>query len=242
MSTRMCRLTAAAIGVVFVSMIGCSTMQENPRAAKGTGIGALAGAAAGAGLGALAGGGRGAAIGAGIGAATGALTGGLVGHYLDNQHRELEQTLAMNAAANDRVSRLEDALQVSLGGDTLFDFGKATLQPGARQRLLRVAEVLKRYDRTNIEIVGYTDNVGSFEYNQRLSEERAAAVRNVLTDAGVSPARLTTRGDGDRNPVATNATAEGRAQNRRVEMVIRPQEGVGGVGGAAAPPAPGGGY
>jgi outer membrane protein OmpA-like peptidoglycan-associated protein len=216
------KFTAIAIAVVFVPMAGCSLIQENPRAAKGTAIGAVAGAATGAGLGALAGGGRGAAIGAGIGAGIGALGGGLIGHYLDNQARDLEQIVGAQQATNDRVTRAEDAIQMTLSSDTLFDTGKATLYPGQQDRLVRIAQSLNRYERTSILVVGHTDSVGSAESNQRLSDTRAQAVRNVLVNAGVNPARISTRGDGENSPMATNATPEGRVQNRRVELLITP--------------------
>jgi outer membrane protein OmpA-like peptidoglycan-associated protein len=242
------KVVSVGLGLVLIPMTGivglsgCSIMRENPKATKGTAIGALAGAATGAGLGALAGGGRGAAIGAGIGAGVGAVTGGLAGHYMDTQERELREIMAMNAAANDRITRLEDELQMSLASDTLFDYNKATLQPGAQSRLVRFGQSLSRNDRTDILVIGHTDSTGSDQYNQGLSEARAATVRNVLIDTGVSPARITTRGDGEHNPVATNSTAEGRAANRRVEIAIVPNDGLRREAAAGAPPPPPPGY
>jgi len=205
-----------------LAVAGCAAIRDNPRTAKGAAIGTLAGAAAGAGLGALAGGKKGAAIGAGIGAGVGAISGGLIGRYLDGQARELDQIVAEQRQTNDRVTRAEDAIQMSLSSDTLFESGKARIYPGAHDRLVRIAQTINRYDRTDVLVVGNTDSVGSSESNQRLSEARAEAVQNVLVNAGVAPRRITTRGDGENNPVATDDTPEGRAQNRRVEILITP--------------------
>jgi outer membrane protein OmpA-like peptidoglycan-associated protein len=199
------------IGVVaIVALLSLTSCAEHPRVAKG--------AAAGAGIGALAGGGKGAAAG------VGAISDGLVGHYLDDQTRDLEQIVAAQSAPNDRVTRAEDSIRMSLSSDTLFDTGSATIYPGARDRLVRVARSLDQYQRTNVLIVGHTDSTGSAEANQRLSEDRARAVRSVLVNAGVNPARMRIRGDGESNAVATNETVEGRTRNRRVEIVIEPND------------------
>ncbi len=219
------------VGLVSVSLIGCSAMQENPRAVKGTVIGAGGGAAAGAAIGAIVGGGRGAGQGAAIGAVVGALGGGLIGSYMDQQAKAMQGVLA----EQDRLRQGQDELQVVLASDVLFESGKAYVQPGARDKLRQIASVLNRYPRTNIQIVGHTDSRGSEESNQELSLRRARAVADELAAAGVSSARISARGEGESRPVASNNTPEGRQQNRRVEINLTPdnsfQEGGGGGGG-----------
>jgi outer membrane protein OmpA-like peptidoglycan-associated protein len=118
----------------------------------------------------------------------------------------------------------------------------ARLQPGAQDKLGDIARVLQKYPRTQIQIVGHTDNRGSEASNEGLSERRAAAVRDVLVRDAVDPGRITVRGEGETRPVATNATPEGRALNRRVELVTRPDTSLAADGRreepGGAPPAP----
>lgn len=104
--------------------------------------------------------------------------------------------------------------------DVLFDFGKATLTPGAREKLARIAGILAAYSGLSPHLEGYTDNVGSKDYNVELSRRRAEAVRTYLLSQGVPASNMTAAGLGEVNPVASNATAAGRQRNRRVEMVI----------------------
>jgi outer membrane protein OmpA-like peptidoglycan-associated protein len=124
--------------------------------------------------------------------------------------------------------------------DVLFDFNKYTLKPGARERLAKVAGILEAYPGLTVQIEGHTDNVGSEEYNQKLSEQRANSVREFLVSQGVPSNSVTERGLGENDPVATNATAAGRQLNRRVDMVVN-GEAIGGAGttGAANTIAPG---
>ncbi|MBY0275031.1 OmpA family protein [Candidatus Binatia bacterium] len=100
-----------------------------------------------------------------------------------------------------------------------FDFDKATLQPQGKPILDEAARILKENPSINVQVQGYTDAIGSVEYNLKLSDRRAATVKNYLVSQGVAASRLTTKGFGKSNPVATNDTADGRAQNRRVELV-----------------------
>ena len=104
--------------------------------------------------------------------------------------------------------------------DVLFEFGKYTLKPEAREKLAKVSGILLAYPGLTIEIDGYTDNIGSDEFNQTLSEERAGAVRDYLTSQGVPAGSITAKGFGKTNPVASNDTPQGRQQNRRVELVV----------------------
>jgi outer membrane protein OmpA-like peptidoglycan-associated protein len=104
--------------------------------------------------------------------------------------------------------------------DVLFDTGSANLKPGAREKLARVAGILASHPDLHIEIEGHTDSVGGEDYNQRLSEKRAESVRAYLVEQKVSPSVVGTAGFGESQPVATNGTAAGRQQNRRVEIVV----------------------
>ena len=225
------------VGLVVVALAGpgCAWWSERSGTTKGAVYGTGAGAAVGAAVGGALGGGEGAWKGAAVGAAVGALGGGLIGNYMDRQKREMEQVLANQ----DRIAREGDTLRASLSSDVLFESGSARLQPGADTKLLQIAEILQRYPRTYVDIIGHTDNRGSEGYNQELSQRRATAVRDNLVKAGVDTARVTTRGEGEHKPIATNDTATGRATNRRVDVTIRPDEGLareqsGGTQGAPA--------
>ncbi|MCX8071482.1 MAG: OmpA family protein [Candidatus Binatia bacterium] len=215
------KFLAGAVAVVFV-LGGCAAYERAPRTVKGAGIGAAAGAATGAAVGAIVGGGKGAGQGAAIGAVLGAIGGGLIGNYLDQQAKEMQAILA----EQDRLRREQERLDVALSTDILFASGSATLQPGARDKIRQLAAVLNRYPRTYIQVIGHTDSRGSEESNLELSRRRAQAVAEELVSAGVSASRITTFGRGASSPVATNDTPEGRAMNRRVEIVIQPDEGL----------------
>jgi outer membrane protein OmpA-like peptidoglycan-associated protein len=220
--------------VVLVS--GCAWWQQQSRTAKGAAYGTGAGAATGAAIGAILGGSEGAWTGAAVGAAVGGLGGTAIGYYMDRQAKEMEQVLARQ----DRLEREGEALRVSLASDVLFESGSARLQPGAEDKLRELAQVLDRYPRTRVEIVGHTDDRGTEAFNQPLSERRAAAVADVLVRAGVAPHRMSARGLGETRPVAGNATPTGRAMNRRVEILVRPADefvAENRGGGRGAPPA-----
>jgi len=185
----------------------------------GTGalIGGGGGAAAGAGVGALLGGGEGALIGAGVGAAVGAGGGALIGHYMDKQQAELDRNLQ-----HARVVREGDKLVVHFSSAILFDSDGSQLQPTAQEDLGAFTQVLKKYPDTEIVVQGFTDSTGSNKTNDKLSAERASAVVTYLNAAGVPRTRMTAEGMGESNPSASNTTTSGRAQNRRVEVAIRP--------------------
>jgi outer membrane protein OmpA-like peptidoglycan-associated protein len=217
-ATRMRAVLAPVLGVALLS--GCAAWQEQSRTTKGAVYGTGAGAAAGAAIGGILGGGEGAWKGAAVGAAVGGLSGGLIGRYMDNQAREMQAILDRQ----DRLAREGETLQASLASDVLFETGSASLQPGGRDKVAQLAQVLQRYPRTSVEIVGHTDSRGSASSNQDLSERRADAVRDVLLREGVSPGRMTARGAGELRPVASNDTPTGRAMNRRVEIVLRPDQ------------------
>ncbi|WP_242395294.1 OmpA family protein [Anaeromyxobacter oryzisoli] len=192
----------AVIAVAAFLVAGCETV------GKRTAIGAGAGGLAGAGIGALVGGGKGALIGAGVGA----LAGGSVGLYLDKQHKELEKVA--------ETKRTENGLIVQLKNDILFDTGSAVLKPEAVDQLSKLGDIIAKYSDDRVRVEGYTDSSGSKKRNEELSLRRAAAVKEVLAGRGVQEKQITALGMGDTRPVADNATADGRAKNRRVELHI----------------------
>jgi outer membrane protein OmpA-like peptidoglycan-associated protein len=124
----------------------------------------------------------------------------------------------------DSTKKSVDALTVTFKSDYLFAVNSSALLPGAYDELERVSKVLKQYPETSIRIAGHTDSTGSADYNQKLSERRAEAVKNALVGMGVNPSRLTTIGYGKGKPIADNNTEAGRQQNRRVEVRIVPQQ------------------
>ncbi|HSN91629.1 MAG TPA: OmpA family protein [Anaeromyxobacteraceae bacterium] len=194
-------LRIVALGAVL-AVAGCET------AGKRTAIGAGAGAAVGAGVGALVGGKKGALIGAGVGA----LAGGSVGLYLDKQAKELEKVA--------ETKRTENGILVNMKNDILFEVDSANLKPEAVTQLVQVGDILAKYADDKVAIEGHTDASGSERYNEQLSLRRADAVKTVLVSRGVQEGQITVAGLGESKPVAENATAEGRAKNRRVELHI----------------------
>lgn len=188
---------------------------------KGALIGGGGGGALGAGVGALIGGGKGAGIGAAIGAAVGAGAGALIGKKMDKQQAELQRQLAEQA----KVEQVTDqnglqAIKVTFDGGILFPTNGTTLSAGAKNDLSHFATSLRNNPDTNVQIYGYTDNTGTYQVNERVSSGRANAVRTYLVDAGISPSRLSAEGIPMADYVASNETAAGRAQNRRVEIYI----------------------
>lgn len=196
-----------------VALVGCETVQQN----QNTAIGAVAGAAIGAAAGTLVGGNdrRNALVGAGIGL----LAGAAVGQYLDQQQRELEQSLAGTGA---EVERQGDQLLVTMPSQITFATDSAQIQPQFYSALDNVAATFNKYPESYIDVIGHTDSRGSNEYNQALSERRASSVTSYITGRGVNQARLASFGQGETAPVATNETPDGRAANRRVELRITP--------------------
>lgn len=179
------------------------------KTAWGTGIGT----AAGAGIGALAGGKKGALIGAGAGALVGA--GG--GAYMDVQARKLRQELQGTGV---QVAQEGGRVYLIMPGNITFDTNQATIRPGFEPVLSFVAKVIKEYNKTMVEVIGYTDSTGSAATNNALSLRRANSVSNYLRLQGVDGNRIVTDGLGSQKPIASNATAAGREQNRRVEITL----------------------
>ena len=209
-------LTAAVVALAVATNLGCAGSGLDTKAKKGALLGAIGGAVAGAAIGGKDHRGGGALI----GAVTGALAGGLLGQYMDNQARDLD------AIPGATVERRDDSLLVNFQSSLLFNSGASSLEPGAYDRLRSLATTLNNYPRSRVIIKGHTDSVGDSRFNQTLSEERADTVRNFLIAEGVSPARITAIGFGENMALASNSTPEGRQQNRRVEVEIRPDEEV----------------
>lgn len=211
-----------AIGMFL--MTGCATTAT--KAEKGAGYGAAGGAAVGAVLGQVIGKNtESTLLGAAAGAAVGAAAGGGIGHMMDKQEAEMRAALEASEAA--AVRREGDLLAITLKGDVTFDFNSVTVRPGLYNEIDRIAQIMVKYPQTQILVAGHTDSVGSESYNQRLSERRAGAVKNLLVQRGVDTYRVTTIGYGESRPVATNDEAAGRQLNRRVEIRIKPVEAQG---------------
>lgn len=215
----------SVLGVVLIGFVlaGCQTTnpytgeQQTSNTVKGAGIGAAAGAV----IGAVAGGGssqerrKKALIGAGIGA----LAGAGVGAYMDQQEAQLRQQLQGTGVS---VTRSGNNLILNMPGNVTFPTNQSAVNAGFYPTLNSVALVLKKYDKTLIDVVGYTDSTGPLDLNMRLSQDRANSVAAYLQNQGVLATRIATQGMGPQNPIASNDTADGRQANRRVELVLRP--------------------
>lgn len=147
------------------------------------------------------------------------LTADSVGYYMDVQEARLQEQLAGSGA---QIARVGDDLKISLPGTAMFAADRADLEPRVHATLDSIGAVLQKFDKTIVEIAGHTDADGTPEHNQSLSERRAAAVAGYLQGRGVARARIMAVGVGEAHPVASNASADGRARNRRVELILSP--------------------
>ena len=203
------------LATLLVVACASSTNPDDPnaRAKRGAGAGAAAGAVVGAVIGNQSGNNR---TGAVVGAVAGAAIGAAIGHRMDQQQKELQQIPGVE------VTRpAENEIAVQLTNDILFDFNSATLRPESQSTLRDLADNFRRYTDESISVEGHTDNIGTPQYNQTLSERRAYSVHDYLVDQGVPSSRVTAIGYGETRPKATNDTPEGRQLNRRVEIHIR---------------------
>lgn len=192
----------------------CESLKNTNKTQRGAGIGAGAGAL----IGAIIGNNTkiGTAGGALIGAAVGGGTGALIGNKMDKQARQIDQALP-----GADVERVGEGIRLVLNENAVrFATGKATLTSTAKANLDKLVPVFKEYADTNIQIYGYTDSTGSPEFNLTLSQKRAESVKNYLASSGLVSSRFKTTGLGIADPIATNETADGRTQNRRVEFAI----------------------
>ena len=212
------KITLVALCATYLS--ACTT--TDPYTGQQKVSNTAGGAAIGAGLGALGGlvigggnKGRNALIGAGIGA----LAGGAIGSYMDNQEAELRAQLQGTGVS---VTRAGDRIILNMPSNITFATDQDQVIPPFYRTLDSVAIVLNKFGKTFIDVNGHTDSTGSLQHNQELSERRAASVANYLGGRGVDQRRMSTMGFGPSQPVASNATPDGRAQNRRVEVSIAP--------------------
>lgn len=188
---------------------GCSSLSNTEQGAIiGAGAGAAGGAAAGKVIGET-------AEGAVLGAVIGGTAGAIIGQRMDRKAQELNEELD-----NAEVERVGEGIVVTFDSGLLFDFDSAQLRPNAKRDLSEFATSMNEFEEANILVVGHTDSVGAESYNQQLSERRAESAGEYLQQQGIDTSRLTITGKGESEPVATNQTAEGRQQNRRVEIAI----------------------
>jgi outer membrane protein OmpA-like peptidoglycan-associated protein len=211
--------TLATMLAIGVALTGCATDGNRPftRTEKGAVIGALGGAV----VGAMAYK-KNRTKGAVVGAIGGGLGGAAVGSYMDSQRRDLEKNLAQEIQAGQaRVEKVSDqVVLITMTNQTAFDTDSANIKPGFHSTMDKVAGVVVRYGKTTLTVVGHTDNVGSNDYNQKLSERRALSVAQYLEARRVNGLRLATAGKGEAQPVASNASEAGRQANRRVEIYV----------------------
>ena len=175
-------------------------------------IGTGGGAAAGAIIGKISGN---TALGALIGAVVGGGAGAIIGHNMDKQAAEIKTEIP-----NAKVNRVAEGIEVEFSSQVLFGFDSYSLTDPSKQTLNQLITVLNKYPETNIEVQGHTDSLGTPEYNQTLSEQRAQSVATYLLGNGINSSRVTTKGYGEYSPKYSNLTADGRMQNRRVEFLI----------------------
>ena len=194
----------------FLTVTMCCA--EWSRTQKGAAIGAGAGGA----VGGLIGYATGSTVaGILIGAAVGGVAGGFIGNYMDKQAAEIERDIE-----GAKVERVGEGIKITFSSGILFDVNESDLKDQYRAELAQLATILNKYEDTNILLAGHTDSTGSDEYNLELSKRRAQSVANYLSSQNVDRARFTTEGYGKSDPIASNDTPEGRAENRRVEVAI----------------------
>lgn len=212
----------ATLCIISLGLVSCQTTNPytgDPQTSRAT-SGALIGAAVGAGIGSLTGSGstdrrQKAMVGAGLGA----LAGGLIGDYMDQQETELRRQLQGSGVS---VSRVGNQLILNMPGDITFATDSSNINERFISTLNSVGIVLRKYNRTMVDVTGHTDNVGAKSYNYALSERRAQSVARYLRRQGVIPQRMMISGRGPDQPVASNGSASGRQKNRRVTIQLVP--------------------
>lgn len=211
-SLNMKKQTIIVFALLCVACLSVLTACNWSNAQKGGAIGAGAGAGVGAVIGAQS---KNTAVGAIIGAAVGGAAGALIGNYMDKQAKELQEDLK-----NAKVERIGEGIKITFDSGILFNIDSYKLTETSLANLGDLSKTLQKYEDTNILVEGHTDSTGSDEHNQILSVHRASAVADFLKSYGVAGSRITTNGYGENQPVASNSTAEGRQQNRRVDIAI----------------------
>jgi outer membrane protein OmpA-like peptidoglycan-associated protein len=212
-------VTSLVLGLTIFTLDGCTTDPYTGQTTIArTGIGAGVGAAGGALLGQMIGHNTTSTL---VGAGIGAAVGGLAGGYMDHQAAELRAQLRGSGVS---VVKQGNNIQLVMPGDITFAFNSPDIKSQFYNVLNSVALVLKKYNKTTVQVAGYTDNVGTDAYNQTLSQQRAQSVANYLMNQGVASNRFAIVGYGKSNPVASNSDAAGRAQNRRVTITLIPMQ------------------
>jgi outer membrane protein OmpA-like peptidoglycan-associated protein len=191
----------------------CNSFKKLNKTQRGAIIGIGAGGALGAVIGSKS---KNPAVYAIIGSAIGGVAGTFIGRYMDKQAEKLKKDLDVLAD----VERVGEGIKITMKSGVLFDFNSSKVNPRVNENLIKFSETLKQYPDTEILVAGHTDNVGTAEYNMKLSQQRAGAIAAVLKANSVSRNRLTILGYGEKNPVADNVSDSGREQNRRVEFAI----------------------
>jgi outer membrane protein OmpA-like peptidoglycan-associated protein len=210
-------------GLAALSLSACTSI--NPYTGdsqlSNTAGGTLVGAGGGAVVGAILGGATGndPRVGALIGAGIGGLTGAAIGSYMDQQEAELRAQLQNTGVS---VTRQGNQIILNMPSNITFDTDSSRVKPQFNETLISVGLVLRKFDKTLVDVYGYTDSTGSDAYNQELSQQRAVSVATVLAGQGVVQGRFYITGRGEEDPIASNANEAGRAQNRRVEIMLSP--------------------
>ena len=207
-------------GIVLVTLstitTSCEAIKNTNKTQRGAGIGAVGGAIIGGVLGNNVGKGGNGALGAVLGGVIGGVAGGVIGNKMDKQAREISTSLP-----GAKVERIGEGIKLTLGENAVrFDTNKSTLTSTAKANLDKLLPVFNEYPDTNISIYGYTDSTGEDAYNLKLSAQRAATVKSYLSAKGLASSRFVTTGMGEVEPIASNETADGKSQNRRVEFAI----------------------
>lgn len=211
------------IGVLLLAssmLFGCDAVQNSNKTQRGAVIGATGGALLGAILGNNIKGGS-SELGAVLGGVVGGAAGGVIGNQMDKQAKKIEEEIP-----GAEVKRIDDGIVVTFdeNSEVRFASSKHDITAESAKALDKLIAVLTEYPDTNIVITGNTDSTGGDEMNMKLSERRASSVASYLKGKGISGARITTKGLGETAPIADNSTKEGRSKNRRVDIVIVPNE------------------
>jgi outer membrane protein OmpA-like peptidoglycan-associated protein len=210
-------------GLAALSLAACSTVNPytNETQLSNTTGGALVGTGSGAVLGAIVGTATGTdpRVAALLGAGIGGITGAAIGSYMDQQEAELRAQLQGTGVS---VTRVGQQIILNMPSNITFGVDSATVQPTFNETLISVGLVLKKFNKTIVDVYGHTDNTGSDAHNQDLSQRRAVAVATVLANQGIDQRRFYIEGKGETDPIASNSNETGRSQNRRVEIQISP--------------------
>lgn len=217
-------INKTSIAALFIStsmvMTSCEAVKNSNNQQKGTVIGTSAGAVLGGVLGNNIGKGKNAPLGAVLGGIVGGVAGNVIGSKMDKQAKEIKETLP-----GAEVERVGEGIRVTMKENMVnFAFDSSNLTSSAMANLDKLVQVLSNNPDTNINIYGYTDSKGSDSYNLSLSDRRAAAVKSYMMSKGIASSRMMTMGMGEQDPIASNDTDAGRAENRRVEFAITANE------------------